>query len=91
MGEVYGFVFDYEKPEGIIRFLPPGCTRVLWYSVDGTEFYDLPAPADEASDPFLDTTAMRRVSAMGKYKLDIAVRAAFPKYARAKLVAGPLP
>ena len=89
MDEVYGVVFDYERPEGIIYFLPPGCTRVLWYSADGAEFYDRPAPTGQQSDAFLDTPVMRKVAETGKYKLDIAVRALFPKFASARLVPEP--
>lgn len=89
--KIYGFVLLYSNPEGTLRFLPKGCTDVLVYSDDALTFHEEPVgenashvndfgPGEslECFGPMFD-----KVSAMGKYKLDIAVRLRFPRYSKA--------
>jgi hypothetical protein len=78
---VYGIVFDYEIEDGRLYFIPDGCERVLWYSIDGKTFEDRPCPDNVCTDiAFFIPELWNKLSLMGKYKLDIAVRTLFPKY-----------
>ena len=89
--KIYGFVFMYPRPEGILRFIPKGCTDVLVYSDDALTFHE-EAVGDHISQ-ICDFkpgeifecfgTAFEKVTTMGKYKLDLAIRIQFPRYAKA--------
>lgn len=84
---MYGIVFDYEIEEGRLCFIPDGCQRVLWYSTDGKTFQDKPCPVNTFTDKeFFIPEIWNRLSLMGKYKLDIAVRTLFPKYKDSQFV-----
>ena len=82
---IYGFVFKYPVPDGVVRFMPSGCDRVLVYAFDGNTFTDEPVGEHANFDSDIDSTTLAKASGMGKYKLDIAVRALWPKYANARL------
>lgn len=89
MGDVYGFVLEDAKgPDGALRFLPQGCNRVLVYSDDGMSFHEESYEGGYRSD-FDAGGALSKCSTAGKYKLDIAVRALFPRYREAKMRAMP--
>lgn len=81
----------YNHPDGIIRFIPKGCTNVLVYSDDALNFHEEPVGehisqiCDFKTGQMLEHfgPAFEKVTAMGKYKLDIAIRIQFPRYAKA--------
>jgi len=75
----YGFVISelLRKFDMAGAYFPEGCTHVLVYE-GGKIISDKPFEADPRgceSHELWD-----KLSAMGKYKLDIGVRAAFPAY-----------
>jgi hypothetical protein len=88
---IYGFVLLASNPEGHLRFIPEGCTDVLVYSDDALTFHEEPVGEnashvnDFAPGEIFELlgAAFNKVSAMGKYKLDIAVRIRFPRYSKA--------
>lgn len=85
--KVYGFVLEHEHLEGTLRYLPRGCTDVLIYSDDASTLREAPVGdhRDQRND-FEASPAFATASGLGKYKLDIAVRAVFPRYRLARPV-----
>lgn len=79
---IYGFTLEYNPPEGTLRYIPPGCSHMLVYSDDAATFREEPYHGGHADD--LGCPAFDKASKMGKYKLDLAVRAMFPRYRGAK-------
>ena len=77
--DIYGFILLYDPPEGNLYHIPPGCTKMLVYSDDAKTFREEDWDGHERRSDF-SPHAWNHISLMGKYKLDIAVRASFPRY-----------
>lgn len=93
MSDIYGFVLEHENPDRHLRFIPKGCTRMLVYSQDAKSFWEESAENylkhgdDFANDGIMENyrPLLDKVYSSGKYKLDIAIRLMFARYANSKM------